>query len=314
MLAPSRSLAIVRLPGGLDPDDLVKARGAKAMAELLAKPQGLIEALWEFERAAQPLASPEAKAGLKARLMEHVGRIEDGDVRALYRRELLKRFSDFAFPKSPLKTFSRRFTRADNDNYRTGLAYEPGYEPFERARAESREALVRIGSGERDEGLQRAVVHGLLLHPREIERHLEHLTDLSIADESFANGVNILIDVMETLDSHGSQAIFGDIGYPAPPAHLKFAFLREGTPPGDAREELAEAVALLAERPAIEAALKATVHRFDADPEAAFAEQARLRARLTEIEERAKQFGRRKAGGGQSDTPSGAPASKGEAA
>ena len=310
MLGPARSLSVVRLPSGLDPDDLVKARGPKAMEALLAKPHSLLDALWEFERQAQPLGSPEAKAGLKARLMDHVGRIEDGDVRALYRRELLKRFSDFAFPKSPLKTFARQFKRADNDNYQTGLAYQPGYAPFERARADSREMLIRIGSGQRDDGLQRAVVHGLILHPGEIERHLEHLTDLGIADESFASGLNILIDVMETLDSHGSQAIFGDNGYPAPPAHLKFAFLEQGTPPGDACEELAEAVALLAEKPAIEAALKATVHRFDTDPEAAFAEQARLRSRLTANEERLKQFGRKKAGGASL----GPPDSNGEAA
>ena len=46
-----------------------------------------------------PLATPEDKAGLKARLMAHVETIADPDIKALYRRELLERFSAFAFPQ-----------------------------------------------------------------------------------------------------------------------------------------------------------------------------------------------------------------------
>ena len=45
------------------------------------------------ERDAVPLASPEDKAGLKARLLDHVETIQHPDIRALYKRELLERFS-----------------------------------------------------------------------------------------------------------------------------------------------------------------------------------------------------------------------------
>ncbi|MEM9899541.1 MAG: DNA primase, partial [Pseudomonadota bacterium] len=61
------------------------------------------------------------------------------------------------------------------------------------------------------------------------------------------------------------------------------------------REELAEAVSLLVEKPALEVAMAATIARFDDDPEGCFAEQTRLRAQLTAIEDRLKAFGRRKA-------------------
>src|SRR3546814_16470393 len=54
--------------------------------------------LWLFERDAQPLRTPEDKAGLKARLLAHVENIADQDIRALYRRDLMDRFSAFAFP------------------------------------------------------------------------------------------------------------------------------------------------------------------------------------------------------------------------
>ena len=80
MLKPAHSLGIVRLPSGMDPDDLVKRDGARAMEALLERPSGTARgAMWLQERDAEPLTTPEAKAGLKARLMAHVDTIEDRD-------------------------------------------------------------------------------------------------------------------------------------------------------------------------------------------------------------------------------------------
>ena len=84
LLRPAHSLRIVHLPEGLDPDDLIKARGAKAMEDLLAAPRSLLDVLWESERDALPLDTPEDKAGLKARLMDHVETITHSDIAGLY--------------------------------------------------------------------------------------------------------------------------------------------------------------------------------------------------------------------------------------
>lgn len=108
--------------------------------------------------------------------------------------------------------------------------------------------------------------------------------------------IESLIELAETLDSRPPNAISAEQGYPAPPDDIRYAFLREGTPTGEAREELAEAVSLLVEKPALEAAMAATIARFDDDPEGSFAEQARLRQQLMTVEERLKAFGRKKAG------------------
>ena len=98
LLRPAHSLSIVRLPTGMDPDDVVKRDGAAGLERLLGEARSLIDTLWLHERDAAPLATPEDKAGLKARLLAQVETIGDPDIKALYRRELLKRFSDFAFP------------------------------------------------------------------------------------------------------------------------------------------------------------------------------------------------------------------------
>ncbi len=65
-----RSLRFVTLPEGQDPDDLVKAKGAGAMEALLRDAQPLVDRLWQSEVAAEPLDTPEQRAGLKRRLNE----------------------------------------------------------------------------------------------------------------------------------------------------------------------------------------------------------------------------------------------------
>lgn len=280
MLRPARSLGIVRLPTGLDPDDLIKQQGKAAMESLLAQPQSLLDALWQFERDAQPLTTPEDKAGLKARLLAHVDQIEDQDIRALYRRELMQLFSDFAFPPRPQRDWR------PGGGARTVTPRMSGD-----VAAQLRKAL----SGGARDALTQAVIHGLLHHPREIIRHSDALGRLAQFDPKTTNLIESLFEVAETLDSRANMAISVLQGLPAPPDKQRYAFLREGTDPGDARAELAEAVTLLVERPALKAALAAAGARFDKDPEGAFAEQTRLRERLNELDERLKHFGRSKA-------------------
>jgi len=284
MLAPMRSLSIVRLPAGLDPDDLINQQGVEAMEKLLAEPTSLLDMLWQFECDAQPLNSPEAKAGLKARLMEHVDTIQDRDIQSLYRRELLDRFSAFAYPPREQRSNTQKGPWRGAKAAPRGLSQE------------ARSTLQRAISGGQRASFVSAVIAGLIRHPGEIARHAESLTRLAKLDPNAAPAIESLIELSETLDSRGQHAISDKQGYPAPPEDQRYAFLREGTPPGEAREELAEAVSLLAQKPALEAAMAATIARFDEDPEGSFAEQARLRTQLSEVEERLKAFGRRKAG------------------
>src|SRR3546814_11605743 len=59
MLAPGRSLAFVTLPQGMDPDDLVRKRGARAFEALLDEAEPLVTRLWKHELAAETLDHPE---------------------------------------------------------------------------------------------------------------------------------------------------------------------------------------------------------------------------------------------------------------
>jgi DNA primase len=290
LLAPMRSLAIVRLPAGLDPDDLIKSQGKTAIEALLAEPASLIDTLWTFERDAQPLDTPEAKAGLKARLMAHVATIADPEIKSLYRRALSERFSAFAYPpRPPRAAFQPRQTVPSRGAWGGATLPPPGLSE------EARKTLAAIMVGAQRQGLLAAVLAGLACHPHQIGRHIEAMSALARLVPEAAPLIESLLDLAERLDSPAATAICTAQGQPAPSADIRYAFLDEGTDPDAACEELAQAVSLLVERPALEAALAATIARFDSDPEGSFAEQARLRAQLLATEERLKAFGRRKA-------------------
>ncbi len=280
-LRPGHSLAFALMPAGLDPDDVIRKGGRGAMDRLLAEPQSLLETLWRHESAAQPLRSPEDKAGLKERLMAHAESIQHPDIRALYKREFGDRFSAFAFPR-------REF--AAKKDWRSRPSDKRSAAPSDTAE------LRRLRGGARDH-LTQAVLAGLARHPREIARHAEALVRLARAAGDTAQAIDALLDASEALEAGGANPISAIETLAAPPDNARFSFLVEGADPQAAREDLAEAVALLVERPALEAAIAEATARFEADPEGAFAEQQRLRKRKLEIEVRLGQMARKRAAG-----------------
>ncbi|KCZ85562.1 DNA primase [Hyphomonas adhaerens MHS-3] len=91
---PGRSLFFVLLPDGMDPDDLIRARGPGAMSDALEERISMSELLWLRERDAEPLDTPERQAGLEARLMAAAAQIQHPGVRAAYERDLKSRMRD----------------------------------------------------------------------------------------------------------------------------------------------------------------------------------------------------------------------------
>lgn len=92
---PDRSVYFTFLPEKLDPDDLLKQEGGrKRMAELLENARPLVEVLWIRERDAEPLDTPERKAGLEDRLKAAAGKIQHEGVRQAYQRDLFSRMKE----------------------------------------------------------------------------------------------------------------------------------------------------------------------------------------------------------------------------
>ena len=287
LLRPGHSLRVVTLPEGLDPDDLIKRDGAQAMQAALTGGHSLVELVWEAEREAQPLVTPEDKAGLKARLLDHVGTIAHPDIRSLYRRDLLERFDAFAFAPRERKPW--------NPSERQPWIGKGGRAPPEQVLSPTNRAQMRrVGSGDT---LLAAVIAGLILHPAALAPLAETLARVVTDDARLGALVGLLIslsDRRDVLESAAIETILTERRLqpptPADYAGVRLAFIDPACP--DPLGDLTEAITLLVERPAIDAALAAATRRFDSDPEGAFEEQQRLLKRKLAFEQRLLQMAR----------------------
>lgn len=84
ILQPGKGLAFVELSGGEDPDTMIRRQGATAFVTLIGTAKPLSEVIWQMETQGKRIETPEARAGLDARLRELTGRIADETVRRHY--------------------------------------------------------------------------------------------------------------------------------------------------------------------------------------------------------------------------------------
>jgi DNA primase len=139
---PSRTLQLITLPPGHDPDDVYRASGPAALAALIAAAQPAVEALFAFEVEARALTTPEARADLKRRLAAAAGRIKDEETKRQYARALSdKAFQAFAPPPRAKREDFRGAKRGDFKN-----AKPPDAHPTAELKAMS--PLARFGAAD----------------------------------------------------------------------------------------------------------------------------------------------------------------------
>ena len=283
-LAPGRSLSFVTLPEGQDPDDLVRARGPAAFEALLAKPEPLVDRLWAHEYAAEPLDTPEQRAGLKRRLSDHAAAIADGDVRHEYLSEFRRRMDAlFATPKRDFqpRTFIPR---------RPGTKWTPPLPPV------TIQAKAVHAAGNIDRLLAKAVLAGLIRHPAEIARHMEVLGSFRQTDGALGRLFEAVVDLAledRALDSGRLVTILATSGLGQitdellRPDQTPYSFTQDGADPKRASLDLDEAIAILVSRPEVDAALQAATAACEAaTSDAAFERQMELLREQRALEER----------------------------
>lgn len=289
VIAPGRSLAFLTLPAGQDPDDLVRSGGAVAFEALTASPEQLVDRIWRHELDAEPLATPEQRAGLRKRLNELVATIGDPDVREQYRAEVRNRFEAQFLQRPPRPEFRR-------GPYKPG-PFRPG--PFNRAfipdRPLSPEART-VGATGIDRVLVKGIAAGLLRFPDMLTSHAEALHALEFADPVIARLIDALVDLAlqeQALDKNRLGTILARSEFDAlvrdllRADSLPFSFTRKDAEPDRARSDLGEAIQVMVSRPEVDAALAAATGRLTQSfDEATFAEQQALLEMRVEIDRR----------------------------
>jgi DNA primase len=287
-IGPGQSLRFVTMPPGQDPDDLVRSGGREAIEALLAEPESLVDHLWRHEQAAEPLMTPEDKAGLKRRLLDHVATIADPDVRDQYRSELLGRFAELTRP--PQREWKPRGEWKPQREWKRGGPPGSRFAPPRPASAEAK----AVGAGGLAGQTARAIFQGLLRFPALIGDHVQSLADLPLADQRLVNLRSAMLDAAMmhgALDQDQLDTILARTGVGLLAEELRrqtglgFSFNRRDADPERAQRDLVLVIDTLAARPGLDAALDAATARLKEEgDEAAFQEQQRLRAARDEAD------------------------------
>ncbi|HVN01387.1 MAG TPA: DNA primase [Caulobacteraceae bacterium] len=109
LLKAPRSFKFALSLGDKDPDDVLREHGAAALKARLADTTAFVDLLFARERDAEPLDTPERRAGLRQRLRKAASAIADPDLAQAYRDELQRRL-EALFP-SPAADASGGFRR-----------------------------------------------------------------------------------------------------------------------------------------------------------------------------------------------------------
>jgi DNA primase len=292
LLGAERTLRFAELSAGQDPDDLVSSAGSEALEMLLAEPEPLDQRLWRHERDLAPLTTPEARAGLRQRLIEHAHSIGDPELRRLYRDQWLTRFDQEFRPNR--QQSGQPFARRPQNRFdkKSGRWVPPTQPASDIAR--------RIAGSGIDTATARALVLGFALYPEALPDHVEQLAHLPIAERPLSALRDRIVDaalagpglaggkldrqkLATILEAAGADAalerarLAGGIG---------FSFTRSDTEPQRAVRDLGVAIDALAAEEEIGAALADAVKRFGAGDDDAIDEQRRLHLAREEIKQR----------------------------
>lgn len=268
LLKPGRSFRFALLDGGQDPDDILRDKGAPALRQALAETRPFVEVLFRREVEAEPLDTPERKAGLKGRLRQAAAAVQDKDLAEQYRRDLFDRF-DALFPRQQ---------PAAPQGARTGPGgrWRPGPPPKLGQTAEGAQAMQALFRA--IEPVAAALAHGAVDDPERMDDRLEDIARHGFGDPALDGLAQELVRLRfsgQSLDSAALRRHLAQSGHDALMREVEKAaaksgapFLAADKPLGEARIRWSQAFDALTRVAALEQALasaKSEAHKaFDA--------------------------------------------------
>lgn len=222
-LKPGKSFKVCFITGGKDPDDVLREKGALALRDALTVTRPFSEVLFQREVDAEPLETPERKAGLKKRLRALAALIQDKDLADSYRHDLLTRFDEmFAAKPAPQAAFQP---------YKKGEFRKRGEVYLAPAMQESRTAAKALSRA--IDSISAALAQGLLDHPDWLEDQMEGLEAYGFGDEALDPLARTLVTLSfraEPLDSEGLSRHLHKQGLGALLSEIQKAAIKSGAP------------------------------------------------------------------------------------
>ncbi|MEM1234692.1 MAG: DNA primase [Pseudomonadota bacterium] len=187
LLEAPKSLRFAIMPEGQDPDDLLKANGAKAMQSLLEGAVPLVQLLWRRETAGKNFDSPERKAALDKALREALKQIKDTSLRGHYGQEV-KRLRMELFGYSQNGSQPRREAFVPGSGYRKHRPQAP--------QQATKSSALATGMSQ-DELREAAILATLIATPGALPDFYTELEDMQCAGDH-ARLQSLLLTLPET--------------------------------------------------------------------------------------------------------------------
>lgn len=176
-LGPNRTVQMAFLPPGQDPDNVFREHGDVALRAIIERALPASEALFAREYALLPLTTPEARAGLRARLREAAARIQDVETRRQYELDLQKRLD-------AVLGQGASFSQSSGARFVPQKNFERGQRRFESAIQARPETKASSQAKRGGPNIIEVLLKQAILHPALLEKGFERLAALTIDDEA----------------------------------------------------------------------------------------------------------------------------------
>lgn len=196
-----RSVRVVFMPKGEDPDSLIRAKGAEALRTVFAQSLGVFDTLWQKELAQSP-DSPEGRAALQARLDTIIKQISDPLLQQSYKQALRERL--FQLGRPPANQQNRGFSGKPGGKYGKPKAIAP--------------SLKALNSQSVDLQRWRIMLVMAINHPFLLEQYLEDIGMIVIPDPKMEAVREALVAIMHA--DHPEMGLTSD--------HIKQSLSKRG--------------------------------------------------------------------------------------
>jgi len=223
LLKPGRSFRFALLEGEQDPDDVLREKGAPALRQMVAQTKTFSEVLFQREVEAEPLDTPERKAGLKGRLRAAAGAVQDKDLAEQYRRDLFDRF-DALFPR-------QQNARPQGASGGYGERRKWGSAALQGQTVEGQRAMQALSRS--IEPVAAALVHGVIEDPERLDDHMEAIARYGFGDPALSDLAKELVRLRfsgRSLDSAALRRHLASSGYDVLMHEVEKAAAKSGAP------------------------------------------------------------------------------------
>ncbi len=192
VLKPGQTVRIATLPEGLDPDDLIKAHGRDAFAEVLERARALSDVVWALETGGQLPATPEQRAALEKRMRERANSIADHSVRRHYLQDFEEKLRAFF---APARAAWVREQGARRNSVRSSFTQGRTAPQVPVSDGLRNSRLLRTGKAAEPTPREATIIMSLVNHPALAEERLEALAGLDFETSQAQSVMAAILDL-----------------------------------------------------------------------------------------------------------------------